>query len=86
MAQDLAKLVVKLEAQTAQYQAGLERANKKMAGFQRKQKQALDKVGGYFKGLAVTLGAGLFIKATADSIRRPRGGLKWSSGPDGENH
>jgi hypothetical protein len=50
MATDLAKLVVKLEAQTAQYQKGLEGAQRQLAKFKKQSDISLASIG---KGLAV---------------------------------
>ena len=52
---DLAKLVVKLEAQTAQYQAGLEKANKQLSKFNRSASATAANIG---KGLAAAAVAG----------------------------
>lgn len=72
MAQDLAKLVVKLEAQTAQYTQKLDSVNKKMAGFERRQKASLKRVGAGFKALgAAILGIGItrFIRKIAQATK-----------------
>ncbi len=65
---DLAKLVVKLEAQTAQYQRELAKSNKKMDTFVKRQEKALKKVDSAFKAFAAGLSAGLFVKITRDSL------------------
>lgn len=49
MADSIARLIVTLEAQTAQYQRGLERANKQLEGFGRTQKSTLTTLEGGFK-------------------------------------
>lgn len=55
---DLAKLVVRLEAQTAKYQSELEKANKRLDRFQKRSDGALRKLGrGAAAGAAVAGGA-----------------------------
>jgi hypothetical protein len=49
---DLAKLVVKLEAQTARYQSELERAQRKNAQFSRNTRKSMDAVKGSFLAMA----------------------------------
>jgi hypothetical protein len=66
---DLAKLVVSLEAQTAKYQRELEKANKKLSGFERRQKRSLANISRAFKSLAVAvagIGFGRLIKNAID--------------------
>lgn len=70
MATDLAKLVVKLEAQTSQYQRELEKANKKLDGFAKRQVSSLNLVKKGFGVLAAAAaGANFssFIKSTVDA-------------------
>jgi hypothetical protein len=66
MAVDLAKLVVKLEAQTAQYQQSLDQANAKLSSFERQTKSALKGIGAAFSVLAI---AG-FAKSVIDAADR----------------
>ena len=49
---DLASLVVRLEAQTAEYERNLERANGRLGRFQSQQSNTLDLITDGFKGLA----------------------------------
>jgi hypothetical protein len=67
---DLAKLVVSLEAQTAKYQRGLDRANKRIARFERFQKRKLSAISGQFKKLAVVVGAALGGRALVNFTRQ----------------
>jgi hypothetical protein len=60
---DLAKLVVKLEAQTAQYMSALDAANRKLDRFQRDQNMMLNKVTGGFKKAFGALAAGMSLRA-----------------------
>lgn len=63
---DLAKLVVRLEAQTAKYQSELERANKKLDRFARNTTSITSKLG---KGMAAGLaGAGAAILAMTAKV------------------
>ena len=66
---DLAKLVVKLEAQTAQYTQQLDKVNKKMAGFEKRQRRSLKNVGAGFKALG-TIAAGVGIAAFIRKVVR----------------
>lgn len=60
---DLAKLVVKLEAETARYQRELEKANRKLAGFKRSSDQALREAGKAFVQFGALAAAGLTAMA-----------------------
>lgn len=60
---DLAKLVVKLEAETARYQRELDRANKKLASFKKQSDQALRDVGRAFVQFGAVAAAGLAAMA-----------------------
>lgn len=64
---DLAKLVVKLEAQTAQYQASLEKANKQLDRFSKSADLSASKIG---KGIAVaaTVAATALVLLTKSAI------------------
>lgn len=53
---DLAKLVVSLEAQTAKYQRGLDRANKKLDRFTKRQDTQIQRIAGGFIKLAAAIG------------------------------
>ena len=64
MSKDLAKLVVKLEAQTAKYQQGLERAENKLKRFEKNAKKSIDGVKGLFAGLTAGLISNAVIDAT----------------------
>ena len=65
---DLAKYVVKLEAQTAKYQRELDRANKKLSRFQRAQIKSLKSVSKGFVGLAAAVTGLGFGRIIQDSI------------------
>lgn len=67
---DLAKLIVSLEAQTAKYQAGLERANRKLARFERNQKRRLRKVSDQFKKFGAAVIAALGTRALVNYTRK----------------
>lgn len=69
---DLAKLVIRLEAQSAQYQAELERATKKLDTFGKKSDSVLSKIGKSLGATALTAAAGLTAlgKSTIDAIDR----------------
>lgn len=67
---DLAKLVVSLEAQTAKYQRGLDRANKRIARFERFQKKKLTAINSQFKKLAIGIGAALGGRALINFTRQ----------------
>jgi hypothetical protein len=72
---DLAKLVVKLEAETSRYVAELEKANRKLNSFEKSATRAVDKVKGALAGLAagVTVGAlTAFVKQSLDATDRLR--------------
>ena len=56
---DLAKLVVRLEAETARYQAELQKAQRKLSGFRKSSSDDLIKLGKQFGALAATAGIGL---------------------------
>jgi len=62
---DLAKLVVKLEAQTGKFQKDLDRANKKVDRFGKRTKKSLKGVQGLFAGLAIGALTKKIIDATA---------------------
>lgn len=64
---DLAKYIVRLEAQTAKYEEKLGRANKKLNRFQKRQTKALDQIKKGFKGLASAAAIG-FAALTAGSL------------------
>lgn len=57
---DLAKLVVRMEAQTAQYQRELEKANGKLDRFEKRQKKSLRNIGRAFKGIGGIVAAAGF--------------------------
>lgn len=69
---DLAKLVVRLEAQSSQYQAELERATRKLDTFGKKSSSVLGNIGKSLGATAVTAAAGLtkLGKSTIDAIDR----------------
>jgi hypothetical protein len=70
---DLAKLVVKLEAETSRYVAELEKANRKLNSFEKSATRAVDKVKSGLAGLAagVTVAAlGAFVKQSIDATDR----------------
>lgn len=66
---DLAKLVVKLEAETSRYVAELEKANKKLDSFAKSTDISLAKIGKSFAavGLAAATGLALLTKNAIDS-------------------
>ena len=64
---DLAKLTVKLEAQTAKYQAELEKANNKLDRFEKKTRSSIDGIKTAFVTLAASAGLVAFTKRTLDS-------------------
>lgn len=66
---DLAKLVVKLEAETSKYVAELEKANKKLDAFAKSTDLSLAKIGKSFAavGLAAATGLALLTKNAIDS-------------------
>lgn len=66
---DLAKLVVRLEAETSKYQSELEKAEKRLSGFERNTNEAARKIGvaaGAATAAAV-LGYGAMVKAAIDA-------------------
>lgn len=70
---DLAKYVVALEAQTAKYEAQLNRANKKLASFDKRQRKTLDTIRAGFAalgGLAAVRGLSRFVKSSIDAADR----------------
>lgn len=70
---DLAKLVVKLEAETSRYVAELEKANRKLNSFEKSANRAVEKIKGGIAGLAagVTVGAlAAFVKQSIDATDR----------------
>lgn len=80
---DLAKLVVRLEAQTAQYQRELEKANKKLDRFGASTKKTLSNVGRSFAVLATTIGAAGFTKSvisTTANMEKLQASLKTVTG------
>lgn len=92
---DLAKLVVKLETQSAQYVQQLERANKKLSSFEKRQKSTLKRIDGGFRALRGTIaavGVGVFIRkitqATAAqeaALAQLRQGLETTDNAVGRN-
>ncbi len=66
MAVDLARYVVSLEAQTAQYVQKLDQANKKLDRFHKDQERALGAIKKAFIGLGTTLAAALSVRAVVD--------------------
>ncbi len=79
---DLAKLVVSLEAQTAKYQQGLDKANRRLRRFERTQTSALQKLGKGFNRLGGIIAASLgvvavrgisrFVKAQLEAVDAQR--------------
>lgn len=74
MATDLAKLVVRLEAQSSKLQTDLDKANNKLSKFERQASAAAAKVksslGGMFAGVGASLGAATLassLRATIDN-------------------
>lgn len=65
MAEDLAKLVVRLEAETARYQKQLDKANKKTERFAQKTKKSLDVVKAAFGAFAIGATLRSITRATA---------------------
>jgi hypothetical protein len=63
MAVDLAKYVVSLEAQSRQYVAELEKANRKLDAFHRQQTTALDKISKGFRTLGIGISSALVVTA-----------------------
>lgn len=64
---DLAKLVVRMEADNAKMYAELKRAVKEIKSFERVSKKSVSAVGDSFKRLAALFSAGLFIKWIKDA-------------------
>jgi len=56
---DLAKLVVKLEAETAKYQSELDKAKKKLGGFEKDSNETLKRIGKAAAAVAAAVPAGL---------------------------
>ncbi|MDX2350407.1 MAG: tape measure protein [Porticoccus sp.] len=73
MATDLAKLVVKLEAQTAQYDKKLAAANKKTKKFEKNTKKSLGNISNSFKTLLGGAALGLFVRAVIKSTATMEG-------------
>lgn len=73
MAVDLAKYLVALEVQNAQYIQKLDQTNKKLDAFHRKQERAVEKIKGAFLKLGTSFAAAFSVRAitqfTAQSIR-----------------
>jgi hypothetical protein len=69
MAVDLAKYVVSLEAQTAQYHQKLDAANRKLDRFHKDQERALGKIKTAFLSLGATLAAAFSIRAIVNFTR-----------------
>lgn len=69
MAVDLAKYVVSLEAQTAQYVQKLDQANKKLDRFHKDQERAVAKIKTAFLSLGATLASALSVRAIANFTR-----------------
>ena len=70
MADDLARLTVAFEAQTAKFEAGLSRMDGRLKRFERNQKRSLQQIGRAFRNLGRTVAAGFAIsvaKSTADA-------------------
>ncbi len=67
---DLAKLVVRLEAQTGQYAAQLEKAQSQLSRFERAGTSALNKIGGLVAGAAAAVGFVSLGKAAIDAADR----------------
>ena len=65
---DLAKLVVSLEAQTAKYQRGLDKANNRLKRFETRQKKSLKAITRGFQALGAAVVAVRFQKTINDSI------------------
>ena len=65
---NLAKYVVALEAQSAQYVAELQKANTQLKKFHEDQTQALDGIKSAFTELAGFLSAGMFVKFVKDAV------------------
>ena len=68
MATDIAKLAIKLEAQTAKYDAALARSNRLMTQFAKKQKRSLNTINAGFKKLATVLAGVGFARLVTGSI------------------
>lgn len=62
---DLAKLVVKLEAQTAQYQKKLEQSDRRLKRFEKDTKRSLTKVASSFKTILGGVAIGAFARKVA---------------------
>lgn len=65
MAEDLAKLVVRLEAETGRYQRELDRANKKLDKFSRGAKKSISGIKTAFSALAIGGTINAVVRATA---------------------
>lgn len=72
MSNDLAKLVVKLEAQTAKYLANLEKAEKRANRWEKSAKKSVSSVGKAFSGLAI----GYTIKQMADATAKQEAAVR----------
>ena len=70
MADDLAKLKVILETETAKYKKGLEKVDKRLKRFEKRQKSALNRIKKQWNGLAAGVGAYLSIDMAARLLRQ----------------
>lgn len=83
---DLAKLVVRLEAQTAQYQKKLEKAQKKTGSFGKSVKKAVSGINVAFSAIAVGAFTAKIISATAKqeaAVKQLQQGLATTAGAVG---
>lgn len=65
---DLAKLIVSLEAQTAKYQKELQKANRKLSGFERRQKKSIQGIARGFKALGAAVAGVQFGKLVSGAV------------------
>lgn len=73
---DLAKLVVKLEAQTAQYQKKLKQADAKTKRFEKNTKKSLAGISKSFKALAAGAAIGLFVRKIVTATKKQEQAVK----------
>lgn len=73
---DLAKLVVKLEAQAGQYKKELDRAETKLERYKKKTKSQLKGIKTAFVGAFAAIGIGAFVKKIADATSAQESALK----------
>jgi len=73
---DLAKLVVKLEAQTAQYQKKLKQADAKTKRFAKNTKKSLAGISKSFKALAAGAAIGLFVRKIVTATKKQEQAVK----------